>query len=49
MAFSHYKKQKIMLLARLYLGLGSEEQEEIDLYTHFQKNIYTEQNQYQQQ
>ena len=38
-----------MLLARLNLGLASEDQEEIDLYNHYQKNIYSEQNQQQQQ
>ena len=38
-----------MLLARLNLGLASEDQQEIDLYNHCQKNIYSEQNQQQQQ
>ena len=37
MAISHYRKQRIKLLARLNLGLASEEQEEIDLYNHYQK------------
>jgi predicted phosphoribosyltransferase len=37
-----------MLLARLNLGLASEDQEEVDLYNHYQKNIYSEQNQQQQ-
>ena len=49
MALSHYRKQSIMLLARLNLGLDSEDQEEIDLYNHYQKNIYSAQNQQQQQ
>ena len=44
MALSHYRKQRIMLLARLNLGLATEDQEEIDLYNHYQKNIYSEQN-----
>ena len=48
MAISHYRKQRIMLLARLNLGLASEDKEEIDLYNHYQKNIYLEQNQQQQ-
>ena len=48
MAISHYRKQRIMLLARLNLGLASEDIEEIDLYNHYQKNIYSEQNQQQQ-
>ena len=47
MAISHYIKQRIMLLARLNLGLASEDKEEIDLYNHYQ-NIYSEQNQQQQ-
>ena len=38
-----------MLLSRLNLGLASEDQEEIDLYNYYQKNIYSEQNQQQQQ
>jgi len=45
MAISHYRKQRIMLLARLNLGLASEDKEEIDLYNHYQKNIYLEQDQ----
>ena len=49
MALSNYRKQRIMLLARLNLGLASEDQEEVDLYNHYQKNIYSEQNQQQQQ
>ncbi len=48
MAISYYRKQKIMLLARLNLGLASEDKEEIDLYNHYQKNIYSEQNHQQQ-
>ena len=39
MAISQYRKQRIMLLARLNLGLASEDKEEIDLYKHYQKNI----------
>ena len=49
MAISHYRKQRIMLLARLNLGLAREDQEEIDLYNHYQKNIYSAQNQQKQQ
>ena len=48
MAISHYRKQRIMLLARLNLGLASEDKEEIDLYNHYQKNINSEQNHKQQ-
>ncbi len=47
MAISQYRKQRIMLLARLNLGLASEDKEEIDLYNHYQKNI-SDQNQQQQ-
>ena len=49
MELSHYRIQRIMLLARLNLGLPSEDQEEVDLYNHYQKKIYSEQNQQQQQ
>ena len=45
MAISYYRKQRIMLLARLNLGLASEDKEEIALYNHYQKNIYSGQNQ----
>ena len=45
MSISHFKEQRIMLLAKLNLGLASDDQEEIDLYNHYQKNIYSEQNQ----
>ena len=48
MAISHYRNQRIMLLARLNFGLASEDKEEIDLYNRYQKNIYSEQNQQQQ-
>ena len=48
MAISHYRKERIMLLARLNLALASEDQEEIDLYNYYQKSIYPEQNQQQQ-
>ena len=48
MAISHYRKQRIKLLARLKLGLASEDQGEIDLYNHYQKNIYSAQNQQKQ-
>ena len=47
MAISNYRKQRIMLLARLNLGLASEDKEEIDLYNNYQKNIYSEQKQQQ--
>ena len=49
MAISHYRKQRIMLLARLNLGLSSKDKEEIDLYNHYQKNIYLEQDQHNPQ
>ena len=42
MAISHYRKQRILLLARLNLGLASEDKEEINLYNHYQKNINLE-------
>ena len=48
MAITHYRKQKITLLARLNIGLASEDQDEIDLNNHYQKNIYSEQNQQRQ-
>ena len=48
MAITHSRKQRIMLLARLNLGLASEDKEEIDLYNNYQKNIYSDQNQQQQ-
>ena len=48
MTISHYRKQRIMLLAKLNLGLASEDKEEIDLYNSYQKNINSEQNQQQQ-
>ena len=44
MPISFYKKQRIMLLARLKIGIGSEDQEEIDFYKYYQKRKYTEQN-----
>ena len=44
MFISHYREQRIMLLARLNLGLTSDDQEAIDLYNYYQKN-YSEQNQ----
>ena len=44
MTISYYRKQRIMLLARLNLGLASEDQEEIDLYNHYQKCLFTEKN-----
>ena len=44
MTISYYRKQRIMLLAKLNLGIASEDKEEIDLYNHYQKNIYSEQN-----
>tara|TARA_S200000501_G_scaffold211325_1_gene198509 strand:+ start:180 stop:329 length:150 start_codon:yes stop_codon:yes gene_type:complete len=49
MSISYFKEQRIMLLARLNLGLASEDKEEIDLYNHYQKNIYSEQNKKQKQ
>ena len=48
MAISNYREQRIILLARLNLGLASNDQEEIDLYNQYQKNIYSAQNQQHQ-
>ena len=48
MKISHYREQRIMLLARLNLGHASDVQEEIELYNHYQKNTYSEHNQKQQ-
>ena len=45
MTISNFRKQKIMLLARLDLGLASEDQEEINLYNHYKKNILRKQKQ----
>ena len=42
MSISHYREQRIILLARLNLGLASDDQEEIDLYNHYQINIHLE-------
>ena len=42
MSISHFREQRIMLLARLNLGLASDDQEEIDLYNHYQINIHLE-------
>ena len=47
MAISHYRKQRIILLARLNLGLACEDKEEVALYNYYKKNIYSEQNQQQ--
>ena len=38
MSISYYRKQRIILLARLNLGLASQDQLEIELYNHYQKN-----------
>ena len=43
MSISHFRDQRIMLLARFNQDLASNDQEEIDLYNHYQKNIYSEQ------
>ena len=40
MTISNFRKQRIMLLARLNLGLASEDQELIDLYNDYQTNIF---------
>ena len=42
MPISPYREQRIMLLARLNLGLASENQEEIDLYNHYKRKETTE-------
>ena len=39
MAISPYKDQRIMLLARLRLGIASKDKNEIDLYNYYLKNI----------
>ena len=43
MPISPYREQRIMLLARLNLGLASDNQEEIDLYNHYKKNTSSKQ------
>ena len=43
MAISYYRRQRIMLLARLNLGLASDDLDEIDLYNYYQKNNDSEQ------
>ena len=40
MTISAYREQRIMLLARLNLGLASEDKDEIRLYNYYQENIY---------
>ena len=45
MTISNFKKQRIMLLARLNLGIASEDQEEIDLYNDYQKIYFLKENQ----
>ena len=42
MSMSYYREQRIMLLARLNLGLASEDQEEINLYN-YHKKTYSKQ------
>ena len=49
MAISHYREQRIMLLARLNLGLASDDKEEINLYNHYQINGNSEQDDQKQQ
>ena len=48
MVISHYREQRIMLLARLNLGLATDDKEEIDLYNYYQINPTTEQDHQQQ-
>ena len=43
MSISHFREQRIILLARLNLDLACDDQGEIDLYNHYQKNTYSEQ------
>jgi len=43
MPISSYREQRIMLLARLNLGLASDNHEEIDLYNHYKKNTSSKQ------
>ena len=42
MKISNFRKRSINLLAKLNLGLAGAKREEIDLYNHFQKNIFPE-------
>ena len=49
MVISHYREQKIMLLARLNLGLATDDKEEIDLYNYYQINSTSEQDHQHQQ
>ena len=39
MPISHYREQRIMLLAKMNLGLASNDQEEINLYNDYQKTL----------
>ena len=39
MPISHYRQQRIMLLAKLNIGLAINDQEEIDLYNDYQKTL----------
>lgn len=45
MEISDYRKHKVMLLARLNLGLASDDDNEIELYNFYQENSYLEENQ----
>ena len=49
MVISHYREQRIMLLARLNLGLATDDKEEIDLYNYYQINSTSEQDHQHQQ
>ena len=44
---SPYRIHKIMLLARLNLGLASKDKNEIDLYNYYNQNTYSKNNQNQ--
>ena len=43
MTISPYREHRIMLLARLNLGLAIDNQEEIHLYNHYKKNTSSKQ------
>lgn len=42
MEISHYRVQRIMLLARMNLGLASDDLEEVTLYNYYKKYINPE-------
>ena len=42
MEISHYRVQRIMLLARMNLGLASDDLEEVTLYNYYKRHINPE-------